>query len=391
MLLTTFEQTTEWPQMARCRTLYSAGILYWYNCQLALAERTFYHGLHLARQHNLHVAVTLCHFGLAVTASRYNQGELAEDYHLKVVKEPHFQNGLRAVLSAYSLIGMYSSRGQLDLARNVVQRLKSHATMMGRPYLLSQVAALEAYLALRSGELAVALRWALTGSRGPMYSSSDRIPLIHAQVLMAEGSSNSLYEATQILHDLSYHHETQRAWIFWLETIVPLALAWVKLGSMEAALLALGRAVRLAAPNGLVDPFVEQGKPMEDLLRELEKQAEYTQLVQLLLAAFPADKVAPPTTVPTPISIPVSVSIEALPEPLTEREIDVLVLLAGRLSNKEIAQKLIVSVHTVRNHTANIFGKLQVDNRLQAVARARSIGLLPQESQQSLTDRSLVP
>ncbi len=61
-----------------------------------------------------------------------------------------------------------------------------------------------------------------------------------------------------------------------------------------------------------------------------------------------------------------------LPVPLTDRETEVLRLLAERLSNKEIAHRLVVSTHTVRNHTANIFGKLQVENRVQAVVAGRT-------------------
>ena len=84
------------------------------------------------------------------------------------------------------------------------------------------------------------------------------------------------------------------------------------------------------------------------------------------MAALPEDVVQHP---------PCDEGIE-LPEPLTERELDVLVLLAERLSNKEIAQKMVLSQHTVRNHLANIFGKLQVQNRVDAVKRARGLGLL---------------
>jgi LuxR family maltose regulon positive regulatory protein len=125
--------------------------------------------------------------------------------------------------------------------------------------------------------------------------------------------------------------------------------------------------VQRAVPNGIVGPFVEEGQPMETLLNELKQQPEHADLVQLLLAAFP------PTY---PLTAP-AVLLQELPEPLTERERSILELLANRLSNKEIAQQLILSPHTVRNHMANIFGKLQVENRLQAVERARSLGLLP--------------
>jgi LuxR family maltose regulon positive regulatory protein len=366
ILLTTFEQSTEWPPMARCRLLYSAGTLYWFSCNLAQAERAFQRALHLARQSSLHLAETLCHFGLAVIATLRNQHELAENYHLKVIREPYYQNGLRAVVCAYSLIGIYALRDQPEAGRSLVDELKTHAVTMGRPYFLNQVAALEAYVALRCGDLAAALRWALAESRGEMSSSTDRVPLIRAQVLMAEESPASLHEASQILQKLSRYHESRRSWVFWMDAIILLALTWAKLGQMASALAALGSAVQRGVPNGLVGPFIDQGQPLVRLLHELGRQPAYTHLVQLLLAAFPVDQAVPAAPAP----------VEKLPEPLTERELDVLKLLANRLSNKEIALQLIVSVHTVRNHTANIFGKLQVDNRVQAVKRARALGLI---------------
>ncbi len=366
-LLTTFEQTVEWPQIARCRLLYSAGILYWYNCHLAQAERSFQKGLHLAQQHRLPVLIMLCHFGLAVTASRYDQRDLAETYHLEVVKEPTFQNGLRAVVSAYDLIRLYAGRGQPEEGRRLVERLKTHALIMGRPFLLSQVAALEAYAALYCGDRAAALHWALAGSPGEMYSATDLIPLIRAQLLLAEGSAASLHEASQLLAGLSRRHESERAWIFWIDVAILQAMTWAELGWMDLALALLGRAVQRAIPNNVVGPFVGWGRPLNRLLHELAKQPEQAALMWLLQAAMPTDSAASAQPMP----------LLALPEPLTEREVEILSLLAGRLSNREIAERLIISPHTVRNHTANIFAKLQVETRLDAVERARALGLLP--------------
>jgi LuxR family maltose regulon positive regulatory protein len=334
----------------------------------------------------LSLAITLNQFGLALIATLRNQQELAETFHLEVLKEPHFQNGLRAVISAYSLVGIYAARGEPEAGHRIVGALKVHALMMGRPYLLIQVSALEAYLALTCGDLAAALRWELGASRSEMYRPEDRIPLIRVRILMAEASMSSLHKAAQILGDLAHVQEREQRWSLWIEVLTLEALVWAKLEQMDRALLALGKAVQRAIPNGLVGPFVEQGQAMEELLNELGKQPDYAHLVQLLLAAFPKQR--PRVATIAPVTLPVAPTVtpedtEPLVEPLTAREIDILRLLADRLSNKEIAHELIVSVHTVRNHTANIFGKLQVANRLEAVERARSLGLLPGESRRS--------
>ncbi len=372
ILLTSYEQTTEWSPMARSRLLYSAGILYWYSCNLTQAERVFQQSLHLARQHHLHTAMILGNFGLALIAGERNQQERAEGFHLEVVHEPHYQNGLRAVISCYNLITLYAARGQPAAGRREVDLLKAHARLMGRPYLHNQVEALEAYLALLCGDLATALLWALAASRSEMYSLEDRIPVIRARILIAEGSSENVNKATGILQALTHQHEYEHRWSLWIEALVLEALAWARLARTDRALTSLGKAVQRAVPRGVVGHFVVQGEPIKRLLHELGKQSEFAHPVQMLLAAFPADQ-------GTMVQGPRIAPSRELPEPLTEREQDVLKLLVDRLSNKEIAHRLIVSPHTVRNHTANIFGKLQVANRIEAVERARALGILPPE------------
>lgn len=376
MLLSTFEQTIEWSPMARSRLLYSAGILHWYNCNLAQAEWDFQQSLYLARQHNLQMAVTLAYFGLALVATERNQQDLAEAYQLEVIEDPHYQNGLRAVFCTYHLIGMHAARGQPEAARAPVEQLKAHALLVGRPYLLNQIEALEAYLALRCGDLPAALRWALAASRSEKNRAEDRIPLIRVQILLAEGSPDSLCEASQILERLTREHEYEYRWSLWIEALILEALSWAKLERFDLALSSLGKAIQRAVPNGVMGHFIVKGQPLEHLLNALGKQPEYAGLVQRLLAAFQSNQeeaIEQESAFQPLYSVPSS----ELPEPLTEREQDVLKLLVGRLSNKEIAHVLIVSPHTVRNHTANIFGKLQVANRVEAVARARSLGILP--------------
>jgi LuxR family maltose regulon positive regulatory protein len=398
MVLTTLEETTAWPPMGRCRLLHTAGFFYWCDGNIAQAERTFLQNLRLARQYQLLLIATISQHGLGAIAEARNQQELAEDYHLEVVKNPHVTNGRDAVMDLYYLIGIYARRGQPEAGRSLVEQLKAFALMIGLPFLLNQVAALEAYVDLRCGNVAAAMRWALAGAlgapRGEMYNGADRVPLIRAQVLMAEGSPASLLEASQLLEELSRRHESEHAWHRAVEVYILQALTWAKLKQREPALGALGRAVQKAVPNGLVGPFIGQGEAMERLLHELGKRADYALPVQLLLAAFPVEPMAPDqdrfasahevlpgqaggaSAAPLATSSPRGVLSTSLPEPLTEREIDILQLLAERLSNKEIAHRLIISTHTVRNHTANIFGKLQVENRMEAVKRAHALGLL---------------
>lgn len=390
ILQTSLEQTTEWPHMARARLFYSLGIFYWHRCNLNLAERSFQQGMHIARQFKLPLASMLCNFGLALVASGRSQYELAENFHLAVTQDPHFQNGLRAAVSTYALLGMYATRGKPEDGRYLVERLKSHADMMGRPYLINQVAALEAYLALQTNDMNAALRWALVDSHGMMYSASDRIPVIRATILLEEGSTPNLMEAERILDELNRRHEYEHDTAFGVETKIMQAINWSKLGREEEALVYLGKVLQLAVPNGLIGPFLDRGPCLEAMLHRLAMQPEHAQLATLLLSFFPARDRIPAIVEAEIVSVPsaahaiiTTTLAQEVVEALTERELDILRLLEDRLSNKEIAQKLVVSTHTVRNHTANIFAKLRANNRFHAVERARELGLLPPLKQQS--------
>jgi LuxR family maltose regulon positive regulatory protein len=126
----------------------------------------------------------------------------------------------------------------------------------------------------------------------------------------------------------------------------------------------LEHALRLAEPEGYVRRFADLGLPMARLLQEARTRQVMPDYVETLLEAFGAE-----VSLPEPFG-------GALPEPLTDREQEVLELMAAGLTNREIAEQLVISPGTVKKHTGNIYGKLDVGSRTEAAARARELDLL---------------
>jgi len=143
----------------------------------------------------------------------------------------------------------------------------------------------------------------------------------------------------------------------------------------QRAIEALKRALTLAEPEGYARMFVDEAEPMARLLYEAAAQGVTPEYAGRLLTAFDIGtkassmqrEAAPQTSVDRPPD---------LIEPLSERELEVLQLIAEGLSNQEIAQQLFISLRTVKWHTSNIYDKLEVKNRTQAVAKARALGVL---------------
>jgi LuxR family maltose regulon positive regulatory protein len=148
-----------------------------------------------------------------------------------------------------------------------------------------------------------------------------------------------------------------------IEALVLQALAHQARGDLPAALVPLGRALTLAEPEGYVRVFVDEGRPMATLLESAAKRGIVPDAARQMLAAFGGVEERAP------------VRQDAI-EPLSERELAVLRLLATDLGGPAIARELLVSLNTMRTHTKNIFGKLGVNNRRAAVRRAEELQLL---------------
>jgi LuxR family maltose regulon positive regulatory protein len=231
---------------------------------------------------------------------------------------------------------------------------------------------LRARLQLPQGDLEGAGGWADALTDAPPdhpFMWLEEPQLTRARVLATRGAEADLRLALQILDSLNEIADRTHNTHHKIEILALHALALDALEDSGAADSQLTQALALARPGGFIRPFVDLGRPMQRMLSRLADHSHPTEpIIQRILAAFPADNGGAPRPSPdTP----------ALPEPLTRRELEVLTLLRGPLSIKEIAAGLKLSYGTVRRHTINIYGKLGVNGRRSAVARAEELGILP--------------
>lgn len=239
----------------------------------------------------------------------------------------------------------------------------------------SRTRSLRARVQLRQGNLEGAGRWVDAITDPPPDSPFlllEEPRLTRAHVLVARGTDADLQLALQILDVLNEIADRTHNVPHKIEILALRALALVARGESSTAVADLTQALALARPGGFIRLFVDLGKPMQAMLHWLVGQGYPAEPIQRILSAFPADNGAPPGGSPQP-----SPETPGLTEPLTRREIEVLTLLRGPLSIKEIALNLNLSYGTVRRHTINIYGKLGVNGRMRAVVRAEELNILP--------------
>jgi ATP/maltotriose-dependent transcriptional regulator MalT len=243
------------------------------------------------------------------------------------------------------------------------------------------VPAWRARLLLASGEVAAAARWAsqrgLEPGDEPSYPQ-EREYLALARVLLAEHAPG---RALELLDRLHTHAAAQQRTGSVIELAALRTLALAARGDQAAALASLADALILAAPQGYVRVFADEGAPMAHLLSKLATAQRTRQATPA--GAIPLDYLdrlalafRPGSARPATRQARHTAGIATVAEPLSPRELEVLRLLAAGKSNQQIADELVVVPDTVKKHVGHILSKLSAANRTQAVARARALGLL---------------
>ena len=320
------------------------------------------------------------YFGLGDLLRERSELDAAERYLVQgmvMVKEAVTVEPLAAIVGYTALARLEQVRGNTREALATLDGLVQLAEQRHfAQYLMTQEAAVRARLELAQGNVAAAIHWANTSG---LSAGDEYLPYLRegeylalARVLIVQGrddpASSFLQDVLHLLDRLLQDAEAKARLGSVLEILVLRALALEAQGHQTTALSTLERALVLAAPEGYIRLFVDEGEPMLALLRQAYARGIVSDYVATLLAAFGEQHV--------PALPPPSPRTWSLAEPLTEREREVLRLLLAGASNHEIAHRLVVSVNTVKRHVYNLSGKLGVQSRTQAIARARTLNIL---------------
>ena len=273
-------------------------------------------------------------------------------------------------LSCIELAHVHQALGQDEASRASIREAIRIMESFS-PWGTKHATAHQARLNLARGDVGAAERWAdsndlATDGDYEHYREAEYLALI--RVLIAQKRFEQAHALANRLTRTAQEIGKKQAE---LEGLVLLALVLSLQGDVDQGSANLIQALSIAEPEGYVRIFVDEGPPMARLLLEALGRGIAPEYIRHLLAAFPS--VEPEETTPAPAQDRSSELIE----PLSDREIEVLRLIAEGLTNRDIAARLYLSPHTIKVHARSIYGKLGVHSRVAAVARGRALGILP--------------
>ena len=297
-----------------------------------------------------------------------------------VFEQPHLALFQTLRLASVPLLELYAAQGRHDEGHAVVdvlwERLKTNPSTDER----EEIEAIAAYRNMLSGDFAAAEALIRGGIGMLHYAQAPYRDMILVRMLHARGQPGDLQHALAIIqHSLAGYESPRGASRGEICMLVLAAQTHWLMGQQVHALQALRSALDLGYGCGWRRVFTNPGVLMGAMLHKLAREEVYAAKTKSLLAqiARTADFEPQLNRQPSAEQHPSPEVDELFIEPLSRREIEVLSLMADKLTNKEIACRLYISPLTVRNHTVRIYDKLQVDDRRQAVQRAQQLGVIP--------------
>jgi LuxR family maltose regulon positive regulatory protein len=287
----------------------------------------------------------------------------------------HILHTRAAVDCMAGLAFAHESRRQSAEADAIMQLLRDYVDGFNNPAYMLIAQSCSVRLAIMRGDLKTARGW--LGASPPPENMIWwlEIPAVtYCRALHAKGSEASLKEAEKNLGEYLHLNHDNHNTCQMIQISALLAAVHQSRGKKSKALTVLKDGITMAQPGGFIRPFVELGLPMAELLKQLHEQGIAKNFIETILEAIKDHEQRVSATVPAPSSRP-----QPLLDPLTDRELEVLDLIAERLYYKEIAEHLHISTETVKTHLRHIYQKLLVDNRRQAVSKARDLGMIPRQ------------
>ena len=324
--------------------------------QLYLAAESYRRSLQLAGDPPQRMACE-AHLGLARICYEWNDLEAALAHG-----QQSAQLARQITVDTLAAYGVFVARlklaqGDVSGAAAALDEAEAYVRRYSFVFRMPDVAAAQVLLLLHQGHLAAAAHLAQT----------HELPLSQARVYLAQGDTSAA-----LARLLPWRRQVEaKGWADErLKVMVLQAVALQAQGKQDQAVHLLCDALALAAPGGFIRLFVDEGPPMANLLSEAAALGMMPDYTGKLLAVVEAE--AQKREITSSLPVPA----QPLIEPLSPRELEVLHLMAAGLSNQEMCERLFLALSTVKGHNRTIFGKLQVQRRTEAVARARALGLL---------------
>jgi LuxR family transcriptional regulator, maltose regulon positive regulatory protein len=333
--------------------------------QLRVAAETYQRVLPLIDEYSPHNAPVV-YLGLARIYYEWNDLDAAEKFGEKSLQlaRQYDQVVDRLVLSEVFLANLKLARGDATGAMRNVLQAEQTSRLKNYTYRLPDIAYNRARIHLYQGN----------ADEAAQLAQQNVMPLMQARVLIAQGNTS---EALALVEPQRQQAEAKRLPQRLLLVLAVQSVVLFAQGEKDKAVQVLTEALALAEPGGYIRLFLDEGEPMRllilDFRSRIEKQARgghtLIEYVNKLLAAFEAEKrdgEEKPALAPA----------GPLIEPLSQREVKIIQLIALGLSNREIGERLFLALDTIKGHNRKIFDKLQVQSRTEAIARARELGLL---------------
>ncbi|GHO51112.1 LuxR C-terminal-related transcriptional regulator [Ktedonospora formicarum] len=327
------------------------------NNQLPLATQTYKRALQLAGNPPLLIACE-AHLGLARILYQWNNLEEAWQHGQQCI---HLTQQIESIDTSISyavfLAHLKLTQGDMISATAILAEAEEFVRRQNFEHRMSDVAAAQVLPLLHRGDFSTAAELA----------QEYQLPLSQARVYLAKGETSA---ALTVLESWREQVEGKGWQDEQLKVMVLQALALQAHGEQDQAVHLVCDALAIAEPAGFIRLFVNEGAAMALLLSQAQAFGRMPNYIRKLLTVWKAEEHKNETAAhPFPPT-------QSLIEPLSRREVEVLQLIAQGLSNQEISERLVLALETVKGHNKKIFGKLHVQRRTEAVARARLLGLL---------------
>jgi LuxR family maltose regulon positive regulatory protein len=317
------------------------------------------------------------HFFLGNVYYQWDELDSAEEHFAAIIKDRYLAHQASLQNGLFGLALVHQARGKNAEAIQI-QELAQQADIERIGHVEDSTLSMGARLMLLQGNMVSAFRWA-NAFTAPVPDHPllwlEEPHLTRARILLAQNTPSDPQEALQILDAFYEIAERTHNRRYQIEILAMRALALAAQGKTRESQAVLKQAVKLSNVGSFLRVFVDLGPDMQKMLGRLFSQAYSVDTIRPILAAFPEDDKNLAGS-ESPGRRP-SLDESTLAEPLTPREKQILAQLQEPISFKEIAYKLSISYPTVKRHSINIYGKLGVNSRWDAVAKAVELDILP--------------